>query len=224
MQDRFFTLSEYFDIFMNPAKAVDNTRLRTYQDPAGNKAEQITTYNPDGSVKSVAYRINGRPVKTLTDEVLECLEDEASPDYGSAETRTTLPEPLIKGSEELNLNMSITGSGDLKIVANLAGVETEQIEVSFSGVYLSISVHKGAEASDTEQYIVRGLKELKDCKKQIYIDESKFSIRDLNYEYANGLLVVNIPKNESKDSTIVFKPKPVKGRQRTNKQVTDETV
>lgn len=221
MPETFMTLSDYFNSFVEKASAPEaykaTVQQGVYRDDNGNEAVVLKSTLPDGNI-DLKYYVNDKPVKSLKQEIIDLMDfEEVESQNGSTSIPKTLPSPLVKGSEDLQFDMAITDN-ELVINADVRGISPEAITVTFGGVYLNIEV-SNVEAINNATYIVKSLKTISNCKKQIYIDESKFSIRDLSFEVANGLLTIRIPKNDTEANVIVFKPKASKNNkpERTRK-------
>lgn len=209
------TLSSYLDNVVSKAFGVDkldelfSTKLSKVQkgiyiDDYGNEAAKITRDFENGS-KKVSYFINNKPVENLNPDIIDAMKINMVPDSGGI--LTDLPEPLVKGDDYPKLNIGFSPT-HFVITANVAGVKAENIQITYQGGYVGIAILSTADFEKGDiKYLVKGFEETVNTKKQIYVDDSKFSIKDLCYEVKDGILRISIPRSESAETMVVFSPK-----------------
>lgn len=226
----FVTLSSYFQDFFDKATLRPIEVLvqeYSYTDPYGNTAKRVEKKDTQGPI-STEYFVNDKPQTKLPKDILDEMVLDKT--YRKVlEPLETLPPPLIEGTTDLKLNM-IVQDDSMDIVLNVAGVDPNNIEVSYSGVYLNIKIQE-EECKKEPVYLVKGLTEAKGSTKQIYIDENKFSIKNLKVSLDNGLLHIMIPFCKTKETTTIFPlkvkkekmNKPLVSKEDSEKDTPEET-
>ena len=214
----FRTLSEFFDdviadnLGRDPEHIFDAPRNLTvkkesYTDPRGTVAARLTYFDDTGKVVSVKNFINNKVVNTIPPAIVDALE-EVPVSENEASALSTLPPPLVKGDSYPNFNLSFVQDVGMKIVFDVAGIDDDRVQITFGGDYLNIHIAAEPEnPAPIEVFLVKSIDNpSQEYKRSIYIDTSKYSIKDLQYSIKNGEVQIIIPYNDKKENLMVFKP------------------
>lgn len=227
----FRTLSEFFDDVIEESLGRDykhifdpqeslSVKKEVYTDPRGTVAARFTYFDESGNFVKQKDFINGKPVSAIPASIVEELEEvplEAV--LSTNNTLETLPEPLCKGDNYPRYNLSFSKIAGMKIRFDTTGISADRIQLSYGGDYLHIHISAVMEPSNEEDevYLVKAIDNPdREYKRSIYIDTSKYSIKDLSYSIENGLVTVVIPYNDKEENLMVFKP--TKGTNTKQKQ------
>lgn len=217
----FRTLSEFFDDVIEENLGRDykhifdpqeslSVKKEVYTDPRGTVASRLTYFDESGNVVKQKDFINGKPVSTIPASIVDELEEVPLEAVVSmSKIPDVLPEPLCKGDNYPRYNLSFSKTAGMKIRFDTTGVSADRIQLSYGGDYLHIHISAVMEPSNEEDevYLVKAIDNPdREYKRSIYIDTSKYSIKDLSYSIENGLVTVVIPYNDKKENLMVFKP------------------
>lgn len=228
----FRTLSEFFDDVIEESLGRDykhifdpqeslSVKKEVYTDPRGTVATRFTYFDESGNFVKQKDFINGKPVSAIPASIVEELEEvplEAVLSENGGALKV-LPEPLCKGDNYPKYNLSFSKTAGMKIRFDTTGISADRIQLSYGGDYLHIHISAVAEDSNEEDeiYLVKAIDNPnREYKRSIYIDTSKYSIKDLSYSIENGLVTVIIPYNDKEENLMVFKP--TKGTNTKQKQ------
>lgn len=214
----FRTLSEFFDdviadnLGRDPEHIFDAPRNLTikkesYTDPRGTVAARLTYFDETGKVVSVKNFINNKVVTTIPPAIVDALE-EVPVSENEASALSTLPPPLVKGDSYPNFNLSFVQDVGMKIVFDVAGIDDDRVQITFGGDYLNIHIAAEPEnPAPVEVFLVKSIDNpSQEYKRSLYIDTSKYSIKDLKYSIKNGEVQIIIPYNDKEENLLVFKP------------------
>lgn len=214
----FRTLSEFFDdviedtlgrsydhIFEAPKNMT--VKKESYTDPRGTVAARLTYFDETGKIVSVKNFINNKAVAAIPSSVEDALE-EVPISENEATALSTLPAPLVKGSTYPNFNLSFIHGLGMKIVFDVAGIDADRIQISYGGDYLNIHISAAdPQPAPVEVFLVKAIDNPdQEYKRSIYIDTSKYSIKDLKYRIENGEVQIIIPNNDKEENLLIFKP------------------
>lgn len=214
----FRTLSEFFDdviadnLGRDPEHIFDAPRNLTvkkesYTDPRGTVAARLTYFDETGKVVSVKNFINNKVVTSIPPAIVDALEEVAVSE-NEASALSTLPPPLVKGDNYPNFNLSFVQDVGMKIVFDVAGIDDDRVQITFGGDYLNIHIAAEPEnPAPVEVFLVKSIDNpSQEYKRSLYIDTSKYSIKDLKYSIKNGEVQIIIPYNDKEENLMVFKP------------------
>lgn len=214
----FRTLSEFFDdviadnLGRDPEHIFDAPRNLTvkkesYTDPRGTVAARLTYFDETGKIVSVKNFINNKVVTTIPPAIVDALE-EVPVSENEASALSTLPPPLVKGDSYPNFNLSFVQDVGMKIVFDVAGIDDDRVQITFGGDYLNIHIAAEPEnPAPVEVFLVKSIDNpSQEYKRSLYIDTSKYSIKDLKYSIKNGEVQIIIPYNDKEENLMVFKP------------------
>lgn len=214
----FRTLSEFFDdvitdnLGRDPEHIFDAPRNLTvkkesYTDPRGTVAARLTYFDETGKVVSVKNFINNKVVTSIPPAIVDALEEVAVSE-NEASALSTLPPPLVKGDSYPNFNLSFVQDVGMKIVFDVAGIDDDRVQITFGGDYLNIHIAAEPEnPAPVEVFLVKSIDNpSQEYKRSLYIDTSKYSIKDLKYSIKNGEVQIIIPYNDKEENLMVFKP------------------
>lgn len=214
----FRTLSEFFDDVIEDSLGRDpehifdvpkhlKVKKESYTDPRGTVAARLTYFDETGKVVSVKNFINNKVVTSIPPAIVDALE-EVSVSENEASALSTLPSPLVKGDSYPNFNLSFVQDAGMKIVFDVAGIDDDRVQITFGGDYLNIHIAAEPEnPAPVEVFLVKSIDNpSQEYKRSIYIDTSKYSIKDLQYSIKNGEVQIIIPYNDKKENLMVFKP------------------
>lgn len=214
----FRTLSEFFDdviadnLGRDPEHIFDAPRNLTvkkesYTDPRGTVAARLTYFDETGKIVSVKNFINNKVVTTIPPAIVDALE-EVPVSENEASALSTLPPPLVKGDNYPNFNLSFVQDVGMKIVFDVAGIDDDRVQITFGGDYLNIHIAAEPEnPAPVEVFLVKSIDNpSQEYKRSLYIDTSKYSIKDLKYSIKNGEVQIIIPYNDKEENLMVFKP------------------
>ena len=217
----FRTLSEFFDdvieenLGRDPERIFDapknlTVKKESYTDPRGTVAARLTYYDETGKIVSVKNFINNKVVASIPPTIVDALEEVPfeSNSINTAAALYTLPPPLVKGDSYPNFNLSFVQDVGMKIVFDVAGIDDDRVQITFGGDYLNIHIAAEPEnPAPVEVFLVKSIDNpSQEYKRSLYIDTSKYSIKDLKYSIKNGEVQIIIPYNDKEENLMVFKP------------------
>lgn len=189
------------------AQLTSHVEQRSYTDSRGTEAVVITTTFPSGK-KEVKYSINGKRVSNLPDDIIQSMHLDFEEDRSMGEPLKALPHPLVNGTDFPRLDVYLVPGEDLRIDADVPGIDPERITISFAKEYLGIHIDGAPTNPDPGVYLSKVLDDSSgEYSKEIYVDTSKFDIKNLEYMTKNGRLYIRVPRSDVADNRIVFKPR-----------------
>lgn len=206
------------------AQLTSHVEQRSYTDSRGTEAVAITTTFPSGK-KEVKYSINGRRASRLPDDIIQSMHLDFEEDRSMGEPLEALPHPLVNGTDFPRLDVYLVPGEDLRIDADVPGIDPERITISFAKEYLGIRINEAPANVNTGVYLSKALEDSsKEYSKDIYIDTGKFDIKSLEYMIKNGRLHIRVPRSDAAYNRIVFKPKNVPKSKGTKRRLDEDEV
>ena len=95
------------------------------------------------------------------------------------------------------------------IEMDLPGAEKENIDLSLDNGYLKISSKISNEINEEEEKYVRRERHYGECSRSFYVGD-EITEEDINAEFKNGILTIEIPKKENQTQTEVPKKIEIK--------------
>lgn len=219
MNNGYKTIGEYFEEIVErkfgipyaklfsgemPKKPTITTQRRTYTDPKGNVAMSITDQN--GRVRYYINNVEKEYLPAQIDEILNNSEPELI--VTEVETaKVTVGEPLVLGTVYPKIDLNLRSDRAFEIIADLAGVDPNNVGISYANDYLKIVVLPNKADNLERLSLIKNVDESKvTSEKRIYVDPAKFDIQNLNFTHVNGLLKIVIPATISQETpTLTFK-------------------
>ncbi|MBR3230041.1 MAG: Hsp20/alpha crystallin family protein [Bacilli bacterium] len=85
-----------------------------------------------------------------------------------------------------------------EIKIDLPGYEKENINLSLNNGYLEISAKMNKEENEEEEKYVRRERFVGECSRSFYVGDD-ITEEDINAEFKNGILKIDVPKKENED-------------------------